>query len=151
MIKTYSDHNKIYSIDMMFAYINIYKPKSKYVNVKSLLKNLEYKGWGVPEKNIRYSPLDVIKSPTKKIYKNQIERIEKANLEYPIILNEDDIVDGFHRLTKAYLINKKKIKAYVFSKTDMEKFLINKTKNWNKVDKLQTYDFIKLFFERFFK
>ena len=33
MVQTYSDNNKIYSVDMMFAYINIYKPKimKKYI------------------------------------------------------------------------------------------------------------------------
>ena len=37
MVQTYSDSNKIYSVDMMFAYINIYKPKSNYVDIKPLL------------------------------------------------------------------------------------------------------------------
>ena len=27
MVQTFSDNNKIYSVDMMFAYINIFKPK----------------------------------------------------------------------------------------------------------------------------
>ena len=151
MVQTYSDGNKIYSVDMMFAYINIYKPKSKYIDVKPLLKTLEYKGWGNPQKNIYYSPLDVIKNPKNKKYKDEIERIEKANMKYPIILDKNNVVDGFHRLTKAYLSNKKKIKAYVFSKKEMNKFLINKTKDWNKIDKLQIFDFIKLFYKKFCK
>ena len=31
---------------------NIYKPKSKYIEVKSLLHTLEYNSWGDPYKNI---------------------------------------------------------------------------------------------------
>lgn len=50
MVQTHSNSNKIYSVDMMFAYINIYKPKSIYIDIKPLLKTLEYKGWGDPKK-----------------------------------------------------------------------------------------------------
>lgn len=151
MVQTYSDSNKIYSVDMMFAYINIYNPKSISIDIKSILKTLEYKGWGNPKKNIYYSPLDVIKNPNNKKYKDDIERIKKANMNYPIILDGNNVVDGVHRLTNAFLTNRKKIKAYVFTKKEMNKFLINKKGDWDKVDNLQTYDFIKLFHERFCK
>ena len=149
MVRTYRDNSKIYSVDMMFAYIKIYKPKSIYVNVKPLLINLEYKGWGDPETNIKYSPLDVLKDPKK--YKDDMERIKTANMNYPIVLHGSNIVDGVHRLTNAYLTDRKKIKAYVFTKEIMNKFLINKTKNWDKVFKLQTHDYIILFYKRFCK
>lgn len=66
-------------------------------------------------------------------------------------MDGNNVVDGVHRLTKAYLTNQKKIKAYIFTKKEMNKFLINKTIDWNKVDELQTFDFIKLFYERFCK
>jgi disulfide oxidoreductase YuzD len=151
MVQTFSDGNKIYSVDMMFAYINIYKPKSKYVKVKSLLKTLEYKGWGDPIKKIYYSALDVIKNPKKKKYKNEIARIKKANLKFPIIIANNIVVDGVHRLTKAHLSHKEKIKAYVFTNKEMNKFIINRKLDWNKIDELQTYDFIKLFYDRFCK
>ena len=151
MVQTYSDNNKIYSVDMMFAYINIYKPKSIYIDIKHLLKTLEYKGWGNPKKNIYYSPLDVIKNLKNKKYKDEIKRIENANFKYPIIMDGNNVVDGVHRLTKAYLTNRKKLKAYVFTKKEMNKFLINKTGDWDKIDKLETFDFIKLFYKRFCK
>lgn len=134
---------------MMFAYINIYKPSSIFIDVKSLLKTLEYKGWGDPKQNIYYSPFNVIENPKNKIYKDEIKRIKKADLTYPIILNNNDVIDGVHRLTKAYLTKQKKIKAYVFTKRQMNKFLINKTGDWDEVDKLQTHDFIQLFYKRF--
>ena len=149
MVQTYSNNNKIYSVDMMFAYINIYKPKSQKVYIKTLLHNLEHKGWsgGTPNKSDRYSPLDVINNPKK--YKNEIERINKANLKYPIIVYNNYVIDGVHRLTKSMLTNKKTIKVYTFTSELMKKFLINSSGNWNKVDRMQTYDFIKLFYERF--
>ena len=134
---------------MMFAYINIYKPSSIFIDVKSLLKTLEYKGWGDPKQNIYYSPFNVIENPKNKIYKDEIKRIKKADLTYPIILNNNHVIDGVHRLTKAYLTKQKKIKAYVFTKRQMNKFLINKTGDWDEVDKLQTHDFIQLCYKRF--
>ena len=97
----------------MFAYINIYHPKSKYIELNTLLKNLKYKGWGNPEKNFFYSPWDVINNPKK--YKDEMERIEKSNLKYPIIISGNNIIDGVHRLAKSYLNNKKQIKTYIFS------------------------------------
>lgn len=104
---------------------------------------------GNPEKNFFYSPWDVINNPKK--YKDEMERIEKSNLKYPIIISGNNIIDGVHRLAKSYLNNKKKIKTYIFSNAEMNKFLISRTKDWNKINKLQTYDFIKLFYKRFCK
>ena len=54
-----------------------------------------------------------------------------------------------HRLSKAHLNNKKKIKVYLFTKKDMNKFLINKTNDWDKIDKLQIYNYIELFYKKF--
>ena len=147
MVQTYSNDKKIYSVDMMIAYLNIYKQPTIKVPISKLLHVLEYEGWGDPLKKIKYSAMDVIKSPKK--YKNEINRIKKADLKYPIIMDEQYIIDGVHRLSKAYLQNKKYIKAYIFDKKLMKKFLINSKGDWKKVDKLQMHDFIKLFYEKF--
>jgi len=74
-----------------------------------------------------------------------------SNLKFPIVIANNNIVDGVHRLTKAYLQKKKEIKAYIFDGELLEKFLIDKNKNWDKVDKLNTYEYIELFFKRFCK
>ena len=92
---------------MMFAYINLFKPKTVSINVKDLLHVLENEGWGYPEKGIYYSALDVLKQPKKKIYKQEIERIKSANLKYPIIVVDKHVIEGVHRLTRAYLEGKK--------------------------------------------
>ena len=140
---TFSSGKKVYSVDLMLAYVNIYKPKYKNILVEDLLHVLEYKGWGNPEKNIYYSALDVINNPGRKKYKHEIDRIKNADLKYPIILHKNYIVDGVHRLSKAFLDGKKTIKAYVF--TDIDKFLVSETGK----TKFETYDLIKIFNERF--
>ena len=145
MVQSYSMGNKIYSVDMMLAYININKPKSINVKITTMLNFLKNKRWR--NQNTHYSPMDVIENPKK--YKDEMSRIENVELSYPIILDGNNLVDGAHRLTKAYLNNKDKILAYRFTKTQMENFLINKVKNWDKVNKLKPCDLIKLYYERF--
>lgn len=102
---------------------------------------------GDPQKKIRYSPRDVLIHPEK--YKEEYGRIQNADLSYPIIIYNGNIVDGVHRLTKAKLLKKDKIKAYVFNGTLMKKFLINKNYDWNYVNSLETHDYITLFHKRF--
>ena len=146
-LQTFSDGTKIYSVDMMFAYINIFNPPSSKMELGRLTKSLEWKGWGDPAKKQYYSALDVINNPTNKKYKDEIRRIKNANLRYPIIVHGTNIVDGVHRLTKAHLAEKKYIKCYEFSSALMKKFLLKG--NWKKVDRLSTFDLIKIFYERF--
>ena len=149
MPQTYSDGKKIYSVDMMFAYINLSKPKHVVVDVAKYLRTLEFDGWGDPAKGIKFTPLDVIKNPDKKMYQDDMKRIKNADLKYPIIIAGNYIVDGVHRLAKAHLTNKKKIKAYVFTGDLLKKFLINSQGDWDKIDKYQTYDFIEMYCKRF--
>ena len=147
MPQTFSDDKKIYSVDMMFAYINIFKPKYTKIKIDQLLHNLEYKGWGDPKNNLFYSPKQVLENPKK--YKDEIKRINDAELKYPIIVYNDNIVDGVHRLSKSYLLNKKTIKAYIFDDKTIKNFIIDKNKDWNKVDKIQIYNYIELFIKKF--
>ena len=161
MVQTYSDNNAIYSVDMMFVYLKNNDHPIKEINVGEYKNVLEYSGWGDPSsfdydnqddpgKNIAYSAKDVIGNPKK--YPDEYERILNANLSYPIIISaNNDVIDGVHRLTKAFLEKKKKIKAYIFDEKLMKKFKIaNKTKNiWEKIDKMQTYEFIDLYYKRF--
>jgi hypothetical protein len=147
MPQTFSDDKKIYSVDMMFAYINIFKPKYTKIKIDQLLHNLEYKGWGDPKNNLFYSPKQVLENPRK--YKDEIKRINEANLKYPIIVYNNNIVDGVHRLSKSYLLNKKTIKAYIFDDKTIKNFIIDKNKDWNKVDKIQVYNYIELFIKKF--
>jgi disulfide oxidoreductase YuzD len=146
-MRTTSIGDNIFSVDMMFAYINIFKPKYTNINIDSLLHNLEYAGWGDPILNIKYSPKDVINNPEK--YKKEIEQINNANLKYPIIIYNNNIIDGVHRLTKTVLEKKTKIKTYIFTKKIMEKFIIDKNSDYNKVDNMEISLFIELFYKKF--
>lgn len=147
MPQTFSDDKKIYSVDMMFAYINIFKPKYTKIKIDQLLHTLEYKGWGDPKINLFYSPKQVLDNPKK--YKDEIKRINEANLKYLIIVYNNNIVDGVHRLTKSCLLNKKTIKAYIFDDKTIKNFIIDKNKDWNKVDQIQIHNYIELFIKKF--
>ena len=103
MVQTFSDGKNIYSVDMMFAYINIFKPKYIKVNVKDYLSTLEYNCWGNPKIKKLFSPKNVIDNPKK--HKEDYKRIMNSSLKYPIIIANNNIVDGVHRITKAYLEN----------------------------------------------
>jgi hypothetical protein len=150
MPQTYSNNESVYSVDMMFAYLKTNKYPITKINVSDFFDTLEYKGWGEPSKNIYYSATDVIANPRK--YVTDYKRILKADLSYPIIISSDGfIVDGVHRLTKAYLKKIKTIKAYIFDSKLMEKFKIaDKTPDvWDKIDKIPYYEIISLYNERF--
>lgn len=143
MVRTYSNRKYIYSVDMMFAYINIFKPKYVKFNVSDLIHNLKFKGWA-DSKNGKYSPMDVLKHPGK--YRKQMKRIHNADLNYPIIVYKNFIIDGAHRLSKSVLLGKKTIKVYVFDYKLMKKFIINSDYF---VNKMEVYQFIELFNRRF--
>lgn len=151
MVQTFSDGKKIYSVDMMFAYINLFNPNITYLDTEKFKNTLLYKGWGDPIKKIKYSPADVLKNPKKKEYENDIQRIKNADLKYPIIVFNNHIVDGVHRYVKTIQEKKKEIKAYIFDKETMEKFLINDKGDWELITKMKTYDYIEIFFRKFNK
>ena len=55
MPRTYSDDNNIYSVDLMFSYVNNFKPKPTNILIKDILFNLSFKGWA--DGKHLYSPL----------------------------------------------------------------------------------------------
>ena len=149
-MQTYSNNDYIYSVDMMFSYIMLNKPKFTNIKVEELVEQLNYDGWGDPINNIKYSAIDVINNPSK--YKNEYDRIKKADLNYPIIISSDGyVVDGIHRLSNAYLNNVKTIKAYKFNDKIMKKFILAKSNEWDKVDNIKSYNLINLYASRFCK
>ncbi len=147
MVRTFSDDNKIYSVDLMFAYINIFKPDYTKVKVSTLQHNLEYISWKESGNNVKYSPMDVIDN--KKKYSREYQKILGSNLKYPIVIYNDIIIDGLHRLSKAYLTKEKTIKVYQFDTNLMHKFLVDKKGDINKVESMKVYEFIEIFFNRF--
>lgn len=147
MVRTYSHNKSTYSVDMMFAYINIFKPKHSKIETEKLLDVLHYKGW-YDDKSKKYiTAFDVIDNPKK--YKKEYDTILSADLKYPIIVNNGIVIDGVHRVAKSYLTDKKYIKCYNFNNRTMKKFMIDETSDWKKVSRLEINVFIQLFYKRF--
>lgn len=142
IIEYFSDNKYKYSTALMFAYINLFKPNKNKLNIDDLKFNLEYNCWA---NNVR--PIDVLNDIKNKKYKNEVSRIKKANIKYPIILDSNyNILDGVHRYIKHIIENKKTINVYIFDKIIMKKFIIGK---YDEEIKLEINDFIELFNKRF--
>lgn len=145
MTRTASFGNNVYSVDMMFAYINIMKPEYKVVDIEKFDKFMNDKCWRDNDEVI--SPAEVLSNPKK--YKCHYNSIHKANLDYPIVMSESGILfDGAHRIVKSIILKKKTIKVYYFNKTVLKKFLLN-TKGDYKLENMEPNDFIELFYKRF--
>ena len=135
------------NVDVMFAYLNTHEHCVANTPTKDLVEKLHIKSWTGDDHKNYYSAIDVLKNMKK--YRKDYERIEQANLKYPIIMNRNNIIDGVHRVAKAYHERGRNVKVYVFDDKLMEKFLLSKTGNWKKVESLQICDFIKLFYKNF--
>ena len=142
MPHTTSKGKHVYSVDLMFAYINIFKPEIHKINLDSVNYDVNAKGWG--DGNISVN--DVLQNPKK--YKDDYDRINNANLKYPIIMDfKGNIFDGVHRYIKAKKLNKKTIKVYLFNNELLKNFIIDKNSNYNK--KLEINEYIELFYKKF--
>ena len=142
MVQTTSYGKNVYSVDLMFAYINIFKPEINKIKLDIINYNMDTKGWGEGDISVN----DVLKNPKK--YKDDYNRINNANLKYPIIMDiKGNIYDGVHRYIKSKLLNKKIIKVYLFDNKLLDKFIINKTGNYN--IKLEINEYIELFYKKF--
>ena len=119
MVQTTSYGKNVYSVDLMFAYINIFKPEINKIKLDIINYNMDTKGWGEGDISVN----DVLKNPKK--YKDDYNRINNANLKYPIIMDiKGNIYDGVHRYIKSKLLNKKIIKVYLFDNKLLDKFII---------------------------
>jgi len=151
-IKTYTDGKNIYSVDMMLAYLNTKGHPVEKFPVNAFLSQLEQPVWG------DWSPKNVLDKMDAKKYSENSERIKKADLSFPIIITGNKtsatrahtIVDGYHRISKAYLEGKKDISAHVFDQTLMNKFILNKDMNFVKVHQhTSIHDILELWTKRF--
>ena len=105
----------------MIAYVNTNKVHMEKIKIQEFLWQIEQPVWG------DYSPADVLKHPDRKKYAENIARIKKADLSYPIFMTSKYvIIDGYHRFLKAIKEGDSTIKAYIFEPSLMRKFIINK-------------------------
>jgi len=145
---TPSDRPYVYSVDMMMAYVNLFKHPVVKIDISELLPQLILIRWN------NSALLDVLKDLNKN--QTHYKRIMDADLSYPIFVRENnDLIDGAHRLCKAILTGKKTINAYVFNKSLMKKFIIHEGFTADhKVDnagasKKELYEILMLFHKRF--
>jgi hypothetical protein len=83
-------------------------------------------------------------------YKTNAERIRDADMSFPIILTGNHtIVDGYHRIAKAYMEGKRDIRAHVFDATLMRKFVLVKGLDFVALNALTIYDILELWKKRF--
>jgi hypothetical protein len=132
---------------MMLAYVDTHSHPIVKLPIDEFLPQLKVKVWG------SWSPMDVIEHMDMKKYKADVERIKNAKLSYPIMLTgKHTIVDGYHRLAKAYLEKKKHIHAYIFETELMNKFIINKDMDFVKVHQhTDVNEILELWTKRFCK
>jgi len=144
-LQTYHKYKNIYSVDMMISYIHIYGHEKVKLPIDDFIPQLKEKVWG------DWSPMDVIEKFHLKKYKEDAERIQRANLTYPVIITgKHDIVDGYHRVAKAFLDKKKYVDVYIFDTELMNKFIINKDMDFVKVHKhTSVHEILELWAKRF--
>ena len=144
---TYHNFKNIYSVDMMLSYINVYGHAIVKLPIDTFIPQLKEKVWG------EWSPMDVLEKMDMKKYKHNAERIKGAKLEYPVIVTgKHTIVDGYHRVAKAYLEGNKYVDVYVFDATLMNKFILNKDMDFVKVHQhTSVYEVLELWSKRFCK
>lgn len=140
MVQTFSDNTGTYSVDMMFAYVNLFKPKPSVVRVDDFKRMLSIRGWD-DERGRRFSAADVLRDPGE--YPGDAKRIDGADLKYPVLVAKGFIVDGVHRLAKATREGRETLKAHVFDRATLRKFKIKDS------DRMEIHDFIALFHKRF--
>jgi hypothetical protein len=141
-IEYYSDDKYKYAIALMFAYINLQKPKKHKLETSKLLFNLDLHCW---DNNTK--PSDVISCLKDDKYKDEVKRITESDTKYPIIVDSNlFIIDGMHRLVKNILNKKKETDVYIFDKKLMKKFIVGKRDE--KIN-LKLNDYIELYNEKF--
>lgn len=150
-MSTFAFDGNIYSADMLITWVNIFKPKPQKFN-KSNFELLAYKVWSDENKE-RVSPMDILLNPKKKSYQYHLHRIKIADLSKPILVHEkhpNSVLDGFHRLTKAYM-TKSEIKMVLVPDEVLKKCKLGTVKDNKKIDELieSSYNLMLEFNKRF--
>ncbi len=148
---------KLYSIDMMIAYSNIFNPEIEEIELPFdvITQILKKNVW-------QHSPYDVLMNMNNKAYQQDAMKILYTDLKYPVffsINNDLEVIDGYHRLAKIYrneilLKNKKSIKVkYInFKRELLNKFVIYEAETHKQIEKnfkFTNAEMIEQFFKEF--
>ena len=116
--QTYRDNKKTYNVDELIKLTKnnkvVEEPISKFK------KNLKEDMWEDSDEN-DISLQDVLDNRSK--YKRESVRIKEVTFKYPILVWKGDIVDGNHRLAKAFDEEKETIDVRYITDEQMEKCL----------------------------
>ena len=117
--QTYSDRNdNTYNVDELIKITKDNKITDE--PIKKFKKNLKKKMWEDSDDN-EISLQDVLDNKSK--YRKESSRIKEVDLKYPILVYKDTVVDGNHRLSKAFDEEKETIKVRYVTNKQMEKCL----------------------------
>ena len=150
MAKIYNREKNVYSVDLMIAYVGLFELESIEVDIEKLRPSMNLPYW-LSRKGRdmrRLSPAQALEDPDE--YPDHTRKIAQADLRYPIFIHEDyRLIDGAHRLAKAFSDDRKTIKAYMFSDELMEKFIVN-TEGQIQIGKIiSVAQQIHIFYKRF--
>lgn len=147
----YSDGEYIYSVYLMVRYIQLFKPNVQIYDTSVLFPHLAEKYWNCGLYNI--SPIEVLGDTNRSLYHtHHFEKIKKCDMKYPIIIDQNKyIVDGMHRLAKAYMNQDKNISTYVFDNALLRKFRIGRVNDIRCAQKMTKHTLERIFYRRFLK
>jgi hypothetical protein len=98
----WTDGTDAYSVDMIHAYVNLAAPPVTQRPVDDIKDLLDGKVWARDLDGtgmVSYTPNAVLAAPEQ--YADDVSRIDKANLDCPLLFSDTHMVDGFHRLAAA--------------------------------------------------
>jgi hypothetical protein len=123
-----NNFNYGYDQEELWKYVEIKKTKTYKMNdVKHWVYNPCW-SYDLDKKTCFYSIFQVLNQKSK--FKEDMKRIKKADISYPIIVIEDEydkygsILDGNHRFAKLIIDNAKVVKYKFISKKQLDKFRI---------------------------
>lgn len=145
VINVYIDDKYIYSIHMIYAYINLFNLVPEKIKIKQVVDNLSQPVW-----NNKTKPIDVLSVMMKKEnnnnYSEDIKQIKQSDVEKPIIITENDIIiDGMYILAKSKLDSKQHVNAYIIDKSLLKKFRILRHNETDKIKTLNINNYIEIF------
>lgn len=100
----------------------------KEMDINKLIWHFEVPFWEVKDTDdYNLTPWSVIKKPRK--HSMHYQKVKKASLKYPIDIMKNKgrwlILDGLHRLVKAYLLGYKKVQVRIIPRSRIQEILKN--------------------------
>lgn len=108
------DNYNTWSVYLLIRYVSHFAPHVLVIDMKSLMYCLDSKSW--MENGVLITPREVIDKKVES--KTHMDSIKKCELKYPIIMDQfGNIIDGNHRLAKAYMKGAKTIKVHLIDES----------------------------------